>query len=90
MSRVRVTAADFNGRDWDGSPFDPAPAPDWLMVAIKAGDITVSPSHCTDYAVWLVRDAGEAWPGDFIKPNDDGTFSIERLPSNPDDVKGTT
>jgi hypothetical protein len=78
MERVKVTAADFNGREWDGSPFDPAPAPAWLMEAIEAGDITVSPSHSTDYAVWDVFGAGEAWPGDFISKTGERAYSIER------------
>lgn len=79
MERVKVTAADFNGRDWDGSPFDPAPAPEWLQLAIKIGDITVSNgSHCTDYAVWDVRGAGEAWPGDYIVHGGGRLYTIEK------------
>ena len=77
--RVRVTSADFNGKDWDGSPFDPAPAPDWLLPALKAGDIKVSNGgHCTDYAVWDVRGAGEAWPGDHIIRVSDNEYRIEK------------
>lgn len=82
--RVRVTAADFNGHDWDGSPFDPAPAPEWLLPAIIAGDITVSNNgHCTDYAVWSVKGAGEAWPGDTIIRNVDGSYVIQKAEPTP-------
>lgn len=78
MDRVRVTSADFNGRDWDGSPFDPVPAPEWLQLALKAGDVTVSNKHSTDYAVWDVRGAGEAWPGDHIVHGGGRIYSIEK------------
>jgi hypothetical protein len=63
---VEVTAADFNGTDWDGSPF--TEKPDWLVEAVKAGRIKVHPSN-TDYAMWTVQTPKRvmiAGPGDWI------------------------
>lgn len=79
--RVRVTAADFNGQTWDGSPFDPAPAPIWLQEAIRKYLITPSEKHATDYAVWDVEGAGEAWPGDHIVLKADGMFAVVKAGS---------
>ncbi len=72
---VRVTAADFNGHDWDGSPFDPAPAPDWFRAELGNAVKLSDGNHCTDYAVWSVNGV-EAWPGDYIVRADDGTLSV--------------
>lgn len=77
FERTRVTAADFNGRDWDGSPFDPFP--DWMLDALERGDVRVSDGgHCTDYAVWKVKGCGEAWPGDYISRTAEGAYSIQK------------
>jgi len=48
---VRITAADYNGKDWDGSPF--STIPEWLKEAIEQGIVSVEPSS-TDYALWRV------------------------------------
>lgn len=48
---VQVTAADYNGKDWDGSPF--SAIPEWLRDAIEQGIVSVEPSS-TDYAMWRV------------------------------------
>lgn len=66
--RVRVTAADFNGETWDGSPFTP-PAPRWLLNAVGLGKISVNMDDATDYAKWNVwTPTGNvvAGPGDVI------------------------
>ena len=46
---VRVTGADFNGHSFDGSPFNPAPAPNWILDAIMNHQIVIHPAD-TDYA----------------------------------------
>ena len=58
---VKVTAADFNGINWDGSPF--SALPEWLREAIEQGIVSVEPSN-TDYARWRVVTV--AGPGDKI------------------------
>jgi hypothetical protein len=65
-SRVRVTATDFNGQSWDGSPFSHVPP--WLEVALRAGAITVKADD-RDYALWAVETPSGtkiAEPGDDI------------------------
>ena len=49
--RVRITAADFNGHDWDGSPFSETTT--WLMAAIKAERIKPVAAD-RDYALFDV------------------------------------
>lgn len=58
---VQVTAADYNGRTWDGSPF--SKIPEWLKEAIEQGIVSVEPSS-TDYALWRVVTV--VGPGDQI------------------------
>lgn len=48
---VQITAADYNGDTWDGSPF--SALPEWLRDAIEQELVTVEPSN-TDYAMWRV------------------------------------
>jgi hypothetical protein len=50
--RVRVTAADFNGSSWDGSPF--SHVPNWLETALRLGSITIKADD-RDYALWAVE-----------------------------------
>ncbi len=68
MLCIGVTAADYNGREFDGSPFEDNPQ--WLKDAVQAGKVYVASSHETDYAVWGVKQSDEpdlqAWPGDQI------------------------
>lgn len=64
---VRVTAADFNGHSFDGSPFKGDA--DWLMPAIAARTIAVADVTDRDYAVFDVLTADgivRAFPGDQI------------------------
>lgn len=58
---VRVTAADYNGKDWDGLPF--SFIPEWLKEAIEQGIVSIEPSS-TDYARWRVITV--VGPGDQI------------------------
>ena len=61
---VRVTAADFNGSSFDGSPFNHVPP--WLKEAEDAGLLSLYAST-TDYAMWLVgEDKRKTGPGDWI------------------------
>ncbi|MDR9777227.1 hypothetical protein RJJ65_32230 [Rhizobium hidalgonense] len=73
IEAVQVTAADFNGSTFDGFPF--SEFPDWLRDAVKREEVTVHPSHETDYALWRINTLedgpnGEAKhiaePGDWI------------------------
>src|SRR5689334_513428 len=86
--RVRVTSADYNGRDWDGCPF--SDTPEWLQTAVTVGDITPdgAESYCADYAVWKVRGAGEAWPGDHIVLTGPRQYAIESARGNPTATTG--
>lgn len=64
---VRVTAADFNGRTWDGSPFDGGP--EWLLDAVAGGRVVPDTPNHTDYAEWRVSTPEGivlATPGDEI------------------------
>lgn len=75
---VTVTAADFNGTSWDGNPFDPCPAPNWLTDAVKRKYVVVKPSD-RDYAIWTVRTRYRdvvVEPGDKIIRNEDGTLGV--------------
>jgi len=58
---VRITATDYNGRTWDGSPF--SSLPEWLKEAVAQGIVSVEPSN-TDYALWRVVTV--VGPGDQI------------------------
>jgi hypothetical protein len=81
---VRITAADYNGRDWDGSPFkwsSPEIAPKWLTDALLAGDLLPDTPNHTDYAEWRVKTPGGevlASPGDSIVRHEDGTLRVRR------------
>lgn len=75
LSAFRVTAADFNGTEFDGSPFEgDAENHKWLYLKMKSGVVTLVPNRCTDYAVWSVPSLdGErilASPGDYIVYNE--------------------
>lgn len=78
---VRITAADFNGRSWDGSPF--SVRPDWLIAAVKTGQIMPHTRGHTDYAEWdVVLGSGKgiksAGPGDWIIRRKNGDLSVVR------------
>lgn len=78
MSLVKITAADFNGRDWDECPFDSVP--DWLRIAVSKGDVTAHTRNHTDYAEFDVRTADgvvSAGPGDRIGCRADGLFVVK-------------
>jgi hypothetical protein len=77
---VRVTAADYNGKTWDGGPF--SAMPEWLEDALELGKIVPHTHGGTDYAQWWVynRRSGEAWnatPGDWIVFSDDNLYVVK-------------
>jgi hypothetical protein len=75
IDAVRVTAADYNGQTWDGSPF--SEVPDWLAAAVGAGKIVPVTPGSTDYAEWEIRTLEGnmlATPGDWIIRGTEGEF----------------
>lgn len=91
IDAVQVTAADFNGHDWDGTPF--TEFPEWLKSACKSGEVSVYPSD-RDYALWQIKTLedgpnGEAKhiaePGDWIIRGVKG----ELYPCKPDIFEAT-
>lgn len=76
--RVRITAADFNGQTWDGSPF--SDAPNWLLSAIEGGMIRAHTRGSTDYARFHVttpEGVVDAGPGDEIVRAGTGSLQVE-------------
>ena len=70
IEAVRITAADYNGRTWNGSPFalPGGELPKWLDMALQDGTLNVHPSG-TNYAMWAIRTTEGtmiAGPGDWI------------------------
>lgn len=74
IESVIVTAADYNGIDFDGCPF--SALPDWLLDAARSGAIAIKPDD-RDYAMWRVGNA-IAEPGDSIVRLGDGTLAVEK------------
>jgi hypothetical protein len=67
IEAVRITAADFNGSDWDGSPF--SEMPDWLAEAVRAGTVAPHTRGHTDYTEWDIKTLEgtmNAGPGDML------------------------
>lgn len=67
IDAVQITAADFNGQTWDGSPFAEV-APEWLVDAVKGGLVAVHPGS-EDYAWFAIKTLEGtmiAGPGDWI------------------------
>jgi len=80
QNRVQVTAADFNGQEWDSAPFHPAPGPKWLSEAVHAGRIVPHTRGDTDYARWDVttpKGVVDAGPGDCIMLEPNGDLHVE-------------
>jgi hypothetical protein len=74
---VKVTAADYNGHDWEGSPF--SAVPQWLKDAIGTGHLKPHTRGSTDYAQWDVQTASgllNAGPGDWIIRRERGDLSV--------------
>ena len=79
QNAVRVTSADFNGYDFDESPF--SHYAEWIVDAIKAQTITISDKHRgLDYAVFKVQTKNGtsiAEPGDYIIFRNDSLSVID-------------
>lgn len=76
-SRVRVTAADYNGATWDGCPFSHIPK--WLESALRLGAVQVVADD-RDYALWSVETSSGpqiAEPGDDIVCQD-GHLGVQK------------
>ena len=80
---VRVTAADFNGTSFDGSPIVPVHGtenPEWLIKALKDRQIRISMDGGTDYATFIMLShSGQvvrAGPGDYIVQRTKDTFLV--------------
>lgn len=69
IDAVQITAADYNGSSWDGSPFKlDFGCPEWLGMALQDGTLNVHPSD-TDYAMWAIKTLEGtmvAGPGDWL------------------------
>lgn len=70
IEAVRITAADYDGHTWNGSPFAVAGGerPEWLSRALEDGTLQVQPSG-TGHAMWAIRTTEGtmiAGPGDWI------------------------
>lgn len=77
---VKITAADFNGKEFDGSPIEPVGAlitPTWFVDAMEKLEIMANNVGGTDYAsFWVYGDCGTpvwAGPGDYIIQVPNGT-----------------
>ena len=67
VDAVQVLAADYNGVDFDDTPF--SDFPEWLQTAVIEQTIVVSVKRFTDYAEWALYFRGEeiiVTPGDWI------------------------
>jgi hypothetical protein len=85
IDAVRVTAADYNGKTWDGCPF--SEVPEWLKNAIENGTITPIVRNATDYSEWKIKTLeGEliASPGDWIIKGKSKDQGVHFRPVKPD------
>lgn len=80
---VQITAADFNGHTFDGSPFD-GDAP-WLKTAVENGTLKIADVTDRDYAVfdvWTAKGTVRAFPGDQIVLEADGFLRVHPHPES--------
>ncbi len=74
---VVVTAADFNGYTFDGSPFSHLPT--WLNLAIMDRRVMADTPGSTDYAEWWVVTQNStilASPGDRITYDENENLGV--------------
>jgi hypothetical protein len=82
VSAVRITAADFNGQSFDGSPFvfDGDKEPEWLFEAIRNNQIVIDRSGARDYARFTVKGDDDndvvVGPGDYIVHHNGKLFGL--------------
>lgn len=68
IEAIQITAADWNGSTWEGSPFK-GDIPVWLVEALQAGTLMPQARRGTDYAEWdivTLEGTMTATPGDWI------------------------
>lgn len=70
---VKITTADFNGKEFDGRPVElvgSAQPPMWFVTALESKAITFGTPGCTDYASFAVANGSGnpvwAGPGDYV------------------------
>lgn len=79
---MRVTAADFNGKEFDGSPLVALKEPDGQLKALllSTKGVKVEARGCTDYAWFGIPDeyGNVTWagPGDYIVTTDYKTLKV--------------
>ena len=77
---IKVTAADYNGKMWDGAPLVPIGiTKEVFEKLINNGDIVVRPNTDTDYSLWNVKTKSGvcvAGPDDFIIVADDLSLMV--------------
>jgi hypothetical protein len=73
MMAVRVTAADFNGKAFDGSPLEGVKSQDErnaMIALMEVAKVEIGSRGCTDYAWFGVKDdygnVHWAGPGDYV------------------------
>jgi hypothetical protein len=73
MIAVRVTAADFNGKEFDGSPLKGVKSDDErnaMIALMEVAKVEIQSRGCTDYAWFGVKDdygnVHWAGPGDYV------------------------
>ena len=87
IDAIQVTAADYNGKTFDGSPFR-GTMPIWLEKAIVDEVVTISKKGGTDYARWEIHTLEGVMtvePGDWIIKGVKG----ELYPCKPDIFEAT-
>lgn len=76
---VKVTSADFNGKTFDGSPFDligESYDTEWIEQALVSGELRIGTPGDTDYALFGIKSEHDesiiiwAGPGDYLKFED--------------------
>jgi hypothetical protein len=87
IEAVKVTAADWNGESFDGSPFSEIPK--WLYEAFHNGTLSVLNEGGTDYARWVIKTLEDGPNGEAKHIADPGDWIIrgiqgELYPCKPD------
>ena len=87
IEAVQVTAADWNGKTFDGLPF--SEHTDWIADAWITGAISILDERGTDYARWVIRTLEDGPNGEAKHIADPGDWIIrgisgELYPCKPD------
>lgn len=92
VDAVQITAADWNGKTFDGCPF--SELPEWLVSALDAGDVRAVCPNCTDYAGWEIQTLEDGHDGRVKHIGSPGDYIIrgvagELYPCKPDIFEAT-